>query len=113
MEIIIIIENAKDKIQRLITPRSESARCPDTISYGVQDLVYTRVFAIIVVRPRPEPRAKEAAKETADQNPFQCLAFVCDSRQTARRLTFALAAAFKVPPSSLLPFFLVYLMDTS
>ena len=88
-------------------------RCPDTISYGVQDLVYTRVFAMIVVRPRPEPRAKDAAKETADQNPFQCLAFVCDSRQTARRLTFALAAAFKVPPSSLLPFFLVYLMDTS
>ena len=29
-------------------------------------------------------------------NPFQCHAFVCDSRQTARRLTFALAAAFKV-----------------
>ena len=80
----------------LITPRSESALCADTISYGVQDLVYTRVFAMIVVRPRPEPRTKEAAKETADQNPFQCLAFVCDSRQTARRLTFALAAAFKV-----------------
>ena len=34
-----------------------------------------------------------------DLNPFQCLAFVCDSRQTARRLTFALAAAFKVVPA--------------
>ena len=32
-------------------------------------------------------------------NPFQCLAFVCDSRQTARRLTFSLAAAFKVRKS--------------
>ena len=88
----------------LITSRSESALCADTISYGVQDLVYTRVFAMIVVRPRPEPRTKEAAKETADQNPFQCLAFVCDSRQTARRLTFALAAAFKVSALFSFPF---------
>ena len=60
----------------------------DTISYGVQDLVYTRVFAMIVV--------KEKRSDKEDANPFQCLAFVCDSRQTARRLTFALAAAFKV-----------------
>ena len=61
----------------------------DTISYGVQDLVYTRVFAMIVVRERARD------KEADPGNPFQCLAFVCDSRQTARRLTFALAAAFK------------------
>ena len=61
----------------------------DTISYGVQDLVYTRVFAMIVVKEKRKD-------EKEDQNPFQCLAFVCDSRQTARRLTFALAAAFKV-----------------
>jgi len=54
----------------------------DTISYGVQDLVYTRVFAMIVV--------KEDKK-----NPFEVHAFVCDSRATARQLTFALAAAFQ------------------
>ena len=65
----------------------------DTISYGVQDLVYTRVFAMIVVRDKARDKDKEAADPG---NPFQCLAFVCDSRQTARRLTFALAAAFKV-----------------
>ena len=64
----------------------------DTISYGVQDLVYTRVFAMIVVRDK----ARDKDKEVDPGNPFQCLAFVCDSRQTARRLTFALAAAFKV-----------------
>ena len=64
----------------------------DTISYGVQDLVYTRVFAMIVVRDK----ARDKDKDVDPGNPFQCLAFVCDSRQTARRLTFALAAAFKV-----------------
>jgi len=70
----------------------------DTISYGVQDLVYTRVFAMIVVKGKTGEE---------DANPFQCLAFVCDSRQTARRLTFSLAAAFKIfskalkaPPTS-------------
>ena len=41
----------------------------------------------------------KTSEETA--NPFQCLAFVCDSRQTARRLTFSLAAAFKVRKSIL------------
>jgi len=64
----------------------------DTISYGVQDLVYTRVFAMIVVKGK-------TSEENA--NPFQCLAFVCDSRQTARRLTFSLAAAFKIFSKSL------------
>ncbi|KAL5283827.1 hypothetical protein ACFFRR_006235 [Megaselia abdita] len=54
----------------------------DCISYGVQDLVYTRVFAIIVVKDE-------------STNPFEVHAFVCDSRQTARKLTFALAAAFQ------------------
>ena len=49
----------------------------DTISYRVQDHVYTRTLS-------------------TQLNPFQCHAFVCDSRQSARHLTFALAAAFKV-----------------
>ncbi|KAH8297704.1 hypothetical protein KR054_005974 [Drosophila jambulina] len=55
----------------------------DTISYGVQDLVYTRVFAMIVV------------KDEASPHPFEVHAFVCDSRAMARKLTFALAAAFQ------------------
>ncbi|KAK8407402.1 hypothetical protein O3P69_002140 [Scylla paramamosain] len=59
----------------------------DVISYGVQDLVYTRVFAMIVVR--------EDAASLRTHHPFQCHAFVCDSRQNARKLTFALAQAFQ------------------
>ena len=58
----------------------------DTISYGVQDLVYTRVFSMIVV------------KEVGDlkgNHPFECHAFVCDSRSGARKLTYALAGAFQ------------------
>ncbi|XP_034483017.1 uncharacterized protein LOC117788372 [Drosophila innubila] len=55
----------------------------DTISYGVQDLVYTRVFAMIVV------------KDEASPHPFEVHAFVCDSRAMARKLTFALSAAFQ------------------
>lgn len=57
----------------------------DTISYGVQDLVYTRVFSMIVV--------KEA--DLKEGTPFMCHAFVCESRNQARQLTYALAAAFK------------------
>ncbi|ROT75217.1 low density lipoprotein receptor adapter protein 1 isoform X1 [Penaeus vannamei] len=60
----------------------------DVISYGVQDLVYTRVFAMIVVK-------EEAASIAKSQHPFQCHAFVCDSRHNARKLTFALAQAFQ------------------
>lgn len=55
----------------------------DTISYGVQDLVYTRVFAMIVV------------KDDTSLHPFEVHAFVCDSRAMARKLTYALAAAFQ------------------
>ncbi|ALC43072.1 CG14968 [Drosophila busckii] len=55
----------------------------DTISYGVQDLVFTRVFAMIVV------------KDESSAHPFEVHAFVCDSRTMARKLTFALSAAFQ------------------
>ncbi|CAG0917025.1 unnamed protein product [Notodromas monacha] len=55
------------------------------ISYGVQDLAYTRVFAMIVV----------CDGDLRDTHPFTCHGFVCDSRETARRLTFALSTAFK------------------
>lgn len=43
----------------------------DTISYGVQDLLYTRVFAMIVVKDNYNIK---------DPNPFEVHAFVCDSR---------------------------------
>lgn len=58
----------------------------DTISYGVQDLVYTRVFAMIVVKENLHMK---------NDNPFEVHAFVCDSRAMARRLTYALAASFQ------------------
>jgi hypothetical protein len=58
----------------------------DTISYGVQDLVYTRVFSMIVVRETGDLK---------DQHPFECHAFVCESRNSARKLTYALASAFR------------------
>lgn len=58
----------------------------DQISYGVQDLVYTRVFAMIVVKDESQLR---------NENPFEVHAFVCDSRAMARRLTYALAASFQ------------------
>lgn len=32
----------------------------------------------------------------ADRKPFDCVAFVCESRQAARSLTYALATAFQV-----------------
>lgn len=49
-------------------------------------MVYTRVFCMIVVREQI----------SADRKPFDCVAFVCDSRQAARNLTYALATAFQV-----------------
>lgn len=58
----------------------------DQISYGVQDLVYTRVFAMIVVKDEAHVR---------NDNPFEVHAFVCDSRAMARKLTYGLAAAFQ------------------
>ena len=100
--------------KRNVNPSFEPGLHPiDTISYGVQDLVYTRcvfclykecfweawtmffchrVFAMIVVKDAPELRGDGGTR----RHPFECLAFVCDSRQTARRLTFALANAFQV-----------------
>lgn len=81
----------------------------ESISYGVQDLVYTRVFAIIVVKADAAnvKLSELSAKGNGEQNgasgssggangalPFRCHAFVCDSRQTARKLTYSLASAF-------------------
>ncbi|XP_026683102.1 uncharacterized protein LOC103513594 [Diaphorina citri] len=61
----------------------------DTISYGVQDLVFTRVFSIIVVQDCTD------IKVNNNNIPFVCHAFVCDSRQIARSLTYTLANAFQ------------------
>jgi hypothetical protein len=57
----------------------------DTISYGVQDVVYTRVFAMIIVRE---------VQDLKGQHPFECHAFVCESRNNTKKLTYALATAF-------------------
>ncbi|XP_022252173.1 low density lipoprotein receptor adapter protein 1-like [Limulus polyphemus] len=58
----------------------------DSISYGVQDLVYTRIFAMIVVHD---------TKDVFRNHPFECHAYVCDKHRSARELTMALAAAFR------------------
>ncbi|XP_037092993.1 low density lipoprotein receptor adapter protein 1-like [Pollicipes pollicipes] len=54
----------------------------DVISYGVQDIIHRRVFAMILVRE-------------STTSPFECHAFLCDRRESARKLTFALATAFQ------------------
>ncbi|XP_070166641.1 uncharacterized protein [Polyergus mexicanus] len=59
----------------------------ETISYGVQDLVYTRVFSMIVVRETENFRRI---------SPFECHGFVCESKYYARQLTYALATAFEM-----------------
>lgn len=66
--------------------KSEAVRFGiDAISYGVQDLVYTRVFSMIVV----------ADTDLKNGIPFICHSFVCGSRSQARQITYALAAAFQ------------------
>lgn len=59
----------------------------ETISYGVQDLVYTRVFSMIVVRETDNFRRI---------SPFECHGFVCESKFHARQMTLALATAFQI-----------------
>ncbi|KAF0311806.1 Low density lipoprotein receptor adapter protein 1 [Amphibalanus amphitrite] len=64
-------------------PASSPGRFPiERISYGVQDMVHRTLFATIVV------------PERAARGPFVCHVFACQSRDEARRLTCALAAAF-------------------
>jgi len=57
----------------------------------LKDLIYTRVFSMIVVRDT----AISATSAVAGVTPFECYAYVCDSRQNARILTIALATAFQ------------------
>ncbi|XP_026748380.1 uncharacterized protein LOC113509262 [Galleria mellonella] len=58
----------------------------ESISYGVQDLVYTRVFSMITVKDSVNAKGL---------NPFECHGFVCESRNAARRLIYSLSAAFQ------------------
>ncbi|XP_065207225.1 uncharacterized protein LOC135836363 [Planococcus citri] len=75
------------KLESIFKGKIETRYFPiETISYGVQDLVYTRVFAMIIVKEK---------SDFPHQSPFECHAFVCDSRQSARKLTYTLATAFQ------------------
>lgn len=49
---------------------------------------------------------------SADRKPFDCVAFVCDSRQAARNLTYALATAFQVIISIVINTIFTYINDT-
>ncbi|XP_077289384.1 uncharacterized protein LOC143913453 [Arctopsyche grandis] len=87
----LTVSTAGVQINSIGSHKKESVRTQNTfkiesISYGVQDLIYTRVFSMIIVRD---------AEAVKNQIPFECHAFVCDSKNAARKLTYALAAAFQ------------------
>ncbi|KAL0267819.1 UNVERIFIED_CONTAM: hypothetical protein PYX00_009972 [Menopon gallinae] len=79
-------------LDRKRNPDAEESRVKidiDNISYGVQDLVYTRVFSMIEVT--------DASNRFGPARvPFVCHSFVCESHNTAKMLTYALDAAFQV-----------------
>lgn len=62
----------------------------ECISYGVQDVSYSKVVAMIVVR-----ESASASLHHQHEHPFRCHAFVCESKAVAKRLTLTLAAAFR------------------
>jgi len=89
-----------------LNPNFPAGRFPiESISYGVQDLVYTRVFAMIVVKPESSTKKEESSKKLSELSkvgngkggalPYRCHVFVTDTRETAKNLTYALAAAFQ------------------
>lgn len=88
---LVSVEVSKEGLSFSRVPDKKGEKPPvytftvDTISYGVQDLVYTRVFSMIVVKD----------EDLKNGVPFDCHAFVCESRNQARQLTYALAAAFQ------------------
>lgn len=53
----------------------------DSISYGVQDLIYTRVFSMIVVKGDANLTPATLVSGGSSGSPFECYAYVCDSRQ--------------------------------
>ncbi|GAB6029751.1 hypothetical protein CHUAL_005466 [Chamberlinius hualienensis] len=56
------------------------------ISYGVQDQIYTRIFAMIFVTESDSPGTR---------SPFECVAFACESAAIVHKLTKGLAESFK------------------
>ncbi|OQV21048.1 hypothetical protein BV898_05121 [Hypsibius exemplaris] len=57
----------------------------ERISYGVQDVIYPRIFAMIAIKE----------KSLIDDRPFDCFVFLCDNRIQSRKLAYCLAKAFK------------------
>ena len=55
------------------------------ISYGVQDVRFTRVVAFVVVGEDPRQNKTHC----------DCFVYLCDSKLTARKIAYALARAFK------------------
>ena len=55
-------------------------------------MIYTRVFSMIVVRDTTITPSILRGNQPC--TPFECYAYVCDSRASARSLTIALATAF-------------------
>ncbi|XP_045538392.1 low density lipoprotein receptor adapter protein 1 [Papilio machaon] len=91
VKLMITVDGVHVETARLAGKRDEFEHMAvffniESISYGVQDLVYTRVFSMIVVKDNADLKGL---------NPFECHAFVCESRNAARRLTYSLAAAFQ------------------
>ncbi|XP_065167977.1 uncharacterized protein [Atheta coriaria] len=94
-------------IQDLISKNSKTSvtHAIDSISYGVQDLTFTRVFCMIICNSRAledsakginvAPQSVGNTGQQMQENLFMCHAFACESKHQARQLTFALAAAFK------------------
>lgn len=58
----------------------------ERISYGVQDVIYPRIFAMICVRE----------ESLIDDRPFDCFVFHCENRIQSRKLAYCLAKAFKL-----------------
>ena len=50
------------------------------VSYAVQDSIYAKVFALIVV---------------VDKDKIECLAFLCSSSEECRRMGLSMTAAFQ------------------
>ena len=63
---------------------------------GTRRQEYILLVQIILILNIDDINIWDAMTSPHYRHPFECLAFVCDSRQTARRLTFALANAFQV-----------------
>ncbi|KOB71075.1 hypothetical protein OBRU01_14358 [Operophtera brumata] len=66
----------------------------ESISYGVQDLVYTRVFSMIIVKENADP-SKTTPEGSRRCRPQATPATSHTTHNAARRLTYSLAAAFQ------------------